>query len=123
MLPLTSGGDFSSSCNCTSPSKNPFQCIFTRNTVKLSYSCNTNIDNIAKAHNTKTLSKDEATGAAKNSSCGDGTTFPVANKCLTTNVVYKATVKYEDKTRHYVGMTENFLPNPVHVTQIFDKAQ
>ena len=31
----------------------------------------------------------------------------VANKCLTTNVVYKATVKYEEKTQHYIGMTKN----------------
>ena len=30
-----------------------------------------------------------------------------ANKCLKTNVVYKATVEYEDKTEHYIGMTEN----------------
>ena len=30
-----------------------------------------------------------------------------ATNVVTTNVVYKATVKYEDKTKHYVGMTEN----------------
>ena len=42
-----------------------------------------------------------------NCNCRDRTTCPVANKCLTTNVVYKATVKYEDKTQHYIGMTEN----------------
>ena len=43
----------------------------------------------------------------KNCNCRDRTTCPVANKCLTTNVVYKATVEYEDKTQHYIGMTEN----------------
>ena len=89
------------------PKQHPFHCIFNKNTVKLSYSCTTNMDNIVKAHNTKILSKDDTTGAGKNCNCRDKTTCPVANKCRTTNVVYKATVKYEDKTQHYIGMTEN----------------
>ena len=29
------------------------------------------------------------------------------NNCLKNNVVYKATVQYEDKKQHYIGMTEN----------------
>ena len=65
------------------------------------------MDNIVKAHNAKILSKDENPGDAKDCNCRDRTACPVANKCLTTNVVYKATVKYEDKTQYYVGMTEN----------------
>ena len=89
------------------PKQHPFHCIFNKNTVKLSYSCTTNMDNIVKAHNAKTLSKDENPGDAKDCNCRDRTACPVANKCLTTNVVYKATVKYEDKTQYYVGMTEN----------------
>ena len=47
------------------PSPPPLHCIFNRNTVKLSYSCTTNIDNIVKAHNTKILSKDDTTDAGK----------------------------------------------------------
>ena len=89
------------------PKQHPFHCIFNKNTVKPSYSCTTNMDNIVKAHNTKILSKDDTTGAGKNCNCRDKATCPVANKCLTTNVVYKATVKYEDKTQHFIGMTEN----------------
>ena len=89
------------------PKQHPFHCIVNRNTVKLSYSCTTNIDNIVKAHNTKIRSKDDTTDAGKNCNCRDSTTCPVANKCLTTNVVYKATVAYEDKAQHYIGMTEN----------------
>ena len=89
------------------PKQHPFHCIFNKNTVKLSYSCTTNMDNIVKAHNAKILSKDENPGDAKDCNCRDRTACPVANKCLTTNAVYKATVKYEDKTQYYVGMTEN----------------
>ena len=41
------------------PKQHPFHCIFNKNTVKLLYSCTTNMDNIVKAHNAKILSKDE----------------------------------------------------------------
>ena len=44
---------------------------------------------------------------SRNVGCRNEAACPVANKCLKTNVVYKATVKYEDKTQHYIGMTEN----------------
>ena len=73
------------------PMQHPLHSIFNRNTVKLSYSCSTNIDNILKARNAKILLEDERDKA----------------KCLTINVVYKAIVEYEDKTQHYIGMTEN----------------
>ena len=35
------------------PKRHPLHSIFNRNTVKLSYSCSTNMDNILKAHNAK----------------------------------------------------------------------
>ena len=85
------------------PKQHPLHSIFNRNTVKLSYSCTTNMDNILKAHNAKILLKDiKRDEEKKGCNCRNE-----ANKCLKTNVAYKATVKYEDKTQHYIGMTEN----------------
>ena len=52
----------------------------------------------------KDIKKD---GEEKGCNCRNKAACPVANKCLKTNVVYKATVNYEDKTQHYIGMTEN----------------
>ena len=43
----------------------------------------------------------------KTCNCRDKPTCPVGNKRLRSNVVYKATVEYEDKKEHYIGMTEN----------------
>ena len=40
------------------PKQHPLHSIFNRNTVKLSYTCTTNMDNILKAHNAKILLKD-----------------------------------------------------------------
>ena len=89
------------------PKQHPLHSIFNRNTVKLSYSCSANMDNILKAHNAKILLKDENKDDDKTCNCGDKATCPVANKCHTTNVVYKATVQHKDKTQHYIGMTQN----------------
>ena len=39
--------------------------------------------------------------------CRDKAACPVANNCLKSNVIYKATVQHGDNTQHYIGMTEN----------------
>ena len=92
------------------PKQHPLHSIFNKNTVKLSYSCTTNMDNIlkVKAHNAKILLKDiKKDEEEKGCNCRNKAACSVANKCLKNNVVYKATVNYEDKTQHYIGMTEN----------------
>ena len=66
------------------------------------------MDNIVKAHNAKILLKeDKKDEEEKGCNCRDKAACPVASKCLKTNVVCKATVQYDDKTEHYIGMTEN----------------
>ena len=90
------------------PTQHPFHRLFNRNTVKLSYSCIMSMNSIIKAHNTKALKKNDTnqTEQVKSCDCRDKQTCPVDNKCLTSNVVYKATVKYEDKEQSYVGLIE-----------------
>ena len=89
------------------PRQHPFHSLFNRNTVKLSYSCTMNMNSIIKAHNMKVLRKNETnhTEPEKSCNCRDKLTCP-DNKCLTSNVVYKATVNYEDTEQSYIGMTE-----------------
>ena len=67
------------------------------------------MDGIIKAHNAKILRKEDSGTEKdlKSCNCRDKSACPVANKCLKSNVVYKATVVYEDKSEHYIGMTEN----------------
>ena len=67
-----------------------------------------NMNSIIKAHNTKVLKKNDTnqTEREKSCNCRDKQTCPVDNKCLTSNVVYKATVNYKDTEQSYVGMTE-----------------
>ena len=66
-----------------------------------------NMDSIVKAHNTKILRKEEENIEEKSCNCRDKPSCPVENQCLKTNVVYKATVQYDNKTSYYIGMTEN----------------
>ena len=91
------------------PKQHPLHRLFNKNTVKLSYSCTMNMDTIIKAHNAKILKKEEE--SSKNSerscNCRDKAGCPVANNCLKSNVVYKATVQHDENTQHYIGMTEN----------------
>ena len=57
------------------------------------------MDGIIKAHNAKILWKEDGNTAkdVKTCDCRDKSTCPVGNKCLRSNIVYKATVEYEDK--------------------------
>ena len=89
--------------------QHPFHRLFNRNTVKLSYSCMMNMNSIIKAYNTKVLIKKNDTNQTeqgKSCICRDKQSFPVDNKCLTSNVVYKATANYEGTEQSYVIITE-----------------
>ena len=103
------GKDFSNLLRVHFPKQHPFHHLFNKNAVKLSYSCTINMDGIIKARNAKILRK-ENSGTKKDlksCNCRDKSACPVTNKCLKSNVEYKATVVYEDKSEHYIGMTEN----------------
>ena len=68
-----------------------------------------NMDSIIKAHNAKILNKEEDNRSKhdKTCNCRDQAACPAENNCLKNNVVYKATVEYDDKKQHYIGMTKN----------------
>ena len=83
--------------------------ILNRNTVKLSYSCCANVDTIIKAQN-KHISTQHPTPPTKQCNCRDPSFCPLDGKCLTTGIVYRATVKTDNNSHPeetYVGLTEN----------------
>ena len=82
--------------------------IFNRNTLKTSYSCMPNIANIIKAHNQKTLSQPTESNQTRSCNCRKPEMCPLDGQCLTDNLVYKATVKADNRPEKiYIGMTEN----------------
>ena len=77
--------------------------VFNRNTLKLSYCCMTNIKSVICSHNQKLLKPKEGT-PKKNCNCRKRD-CPVNGNCLQEKVIYKAEVKTEECTKHYVGST------------------
>ena len=93
------------------PPDNKLHKLLNRNTIKLSYSCMQNVENIISSHNKKLLNKKQNTDA-KECNCRSNKTCPLDGKCLTSGIVYQATVTHKDsenseKQATYVGLTEN----------------
>ena len=88
--------------------------IINRNTVKISYSCTANMENIISSHNKKILTrvneekKDNNTITTnKTCNCRNPTDCPLEGKCLTNSVVYKATIRTKNgEEKSYIGSTE-----------------
>ena len=81
--------------------------IFNRNTVKISYSCMSNIKHSIDGHNKSVLNKKNV--ATRNCNCRKPADCPMNGDCLKQSVVYQATVSTNDDRRDqsYVGLTEN----------------
>ena len=73
------------------PPHHKFHKSFNKNTVKISYSCTHNIKTIINSHNTKILFPKNSTGK-RTCNCLNKVNCPLEQKCLMTNIVYKAKV-------------------------------
>jgi hypothetical protein len=80
--------------------------IFNKNTIKLSYSCMPNLKNTIDATNKEKL-KQKNSNNEKKCNCHHKEECPLENQCLSSNIVYQATVKSKDKEETYIGITEN----------------
>ena len=92
------------------PRFNKYHSIFNTNTVKLSYSCMPNMRTLISGHNKKLMKS--ANGEAipskvEGCNCRDKSKCPLPGSCLTSALVYRATVEADGQpTRNYVGLTE-----------------
>ena len=87
------------------PKDNKLYKIINKNTVKLSYSTTRNMKRILQSHNAKVLNEKETT-SEKTCSCPNNRkdTCPLENKCLSSAIVYQATM--ETTGHFYVGLCE-----------------
>ena len=90
------------------PKGNVLHKIFNRNTVKISYSCMSNVKQTIDGHNKSSLLK-KNTPPPRTCNCRKPADCPMAGNCLKESVVYQATVITEDNKpdQTYVGLTEN----------------
>ena len=91
------------------PPGHPLKKIFNRNTIKLSYRCTPNIGKVISSRNAKLLADPPAQNK-KTCSCRRNKVCPLGKKCLSKNIVYKATIKQENRNQKietYTGLTCN----------------
>ena len=90
------------------PKHHKYHKIFNRNTIKISYSCTKNIKSIIQSHNKKILSDTKQT-EDRLCNCIEKNKCPLEGKCLTKELIYKATVtcdKTNNQTKTYIGLAE-----------------
>ena len=90
------------------PPHHKFHKLFNKNTVKISYCCTRNIKSIINSHNAKILFPKKST-EQRTCNCLNKVNCPLEQKCLTTNIVYKANItssnqNYQEKV--YFGSCE-----------------
>ena len=79
--------------------------IFNTNTIKISYSCTTNMKGIINQHNQKLLNKD-VDQPLRTCNCRSKPDCPLAGQCLTSCIVYKAVVRTNNELSTYFGASE-----------------
>ena len=74
---------------------NKIQVIFSRNNVKVSYSCTQNMSSMTKSHKKKVISKDVK--ESKSCNCLVKSECPLNGQCQVTDIIYNCTVLSPDK--------------------------
>ena len=85
----------------------PLHNIFNRNTVKISYSCMSSMLGIINRNNKMIMNTNspQAKEPAKQCNCRSPLECPLDNKVLSKSVVYQCTVRHDNTTQSYVGIT------------------
>ena len=84
--------------------------IFNRNTVKVSYNGMSNVRSIITCHNTCIIRRSQSQNIkTDNCNCRNKHACPLQNKCMSEDIVYKATVitNNTQDTKHYISITSN----------------
>ena len=100
------GKKFLGIVNDTFKKDHPLRKIFNRNTLKLSYSCMTNLGSNINAHN-KSVINEKPRSPEKTCNCRSKPACPLNGKCLTSNIIYQATVESNGRSETYIGLTAN----------------
>ena len=99
--------------NDTFKKDHPLRKIFNGNTLKLSYSCMTNLGSNINAHR-KSVINEKPRSPEKTCNCRSKPTCLLNGKCLTSNIIYQATVKNDGWSETYIGLTANEFKTRYH---------
>jgi hypothetical protein len=85
------------------PKTNELSRIINRNTVKVSYSCTSNMNNIIQAHNNKLINHQKKEEPKCN--CRRKEDCPLPGKCTIANIIYEAKISTTNEDKYYIGLT------------------
>ena len=90
------------------PKSNPLHKIFNRNTLKLSYSCMSNVKSIISSHNKAQINEPPKQSEETNNSCNcrNKNTCPLEGNCNIRNIVYQAEVTTPQTKETYIGLCD-----------------
>ena len=97
------------------PSRHRLHKVFTKNTIKLSYSCTTNMAGILSFHNKKILSEKRDKPDPPSCNCRK-TPCPMSGRCREKSIVYKATANCNNEAKNYFGLCETDLKHDITIT-------
>ena len=93
------------------PNTNKLYKIFTKNTVKISYSCMKNIGSIISAHNQRSLTPNSSSFGCN---CKNKSNCPLEEKCLTPKVIYQADATNDEDDEYKIYKHSEFVNNCRH---------
>ena len=110
------GRDFIKIVEKNFPQNHRYHKIFNKNTVKVSYSCMKNMEQIIKSHNTAILNPKKSPEAGEEScNCRDKKTCPLNGKCLSSSLTYEGTLcdtlANTDEKFKYIGLVKGVFKN------------
>jgi len=89
------------------PKTNPLHKIFNTNTLKLSYSCMSNVKTIISSHNKAQLNKpSNQSDEINNCNCRNKNTCPLEGNCHIRNIIYQAEVATPQTKETYIGLCD-----------------
>ena len=89
------------------PTHHRYHKLFNRNTVKLSYSCMPNMEAVIRNNNARVFNDSKSPDVSVDTcNCRDTASCPLDGKCLTSSIVYKATVQKASGNVSYLGVSE-----------------
>ena len=90
------------------PKSNPLHKIFNRNTLKLSYSCMSNIKTTISSHNKAEISKSSKPPeeGKSNCNCRNKHSCPMDGNCNESNIIYQAEVTTSQSRETYIGLCD-----------------
>ena len=90
------------------PQDHKYHRLYNRKTVKLSYSCMSNVKSFIQSHNRRIMESEDVSGKEESCNCRKKENCPLGGgNCRQENIIYKAVVSSSIESKEYIGSSAN----------------